>query len=96
MKLTKEQVLSFLKDDNTIADISDYEYMDSSMDIYADEGEFTLVVKVDNQTYMGKAKIWGSEHLGDWNLYNNFTEMILKPCSQVQIVKTEWKYDEKT
>ena len=91
MKLTKEQTLSFLKDDNTLADTTSIEYVESSIEqTSSDEAIFTLIVKIQDKFYRGIVKYFddgGSFSEGDLTykpgFFKDFNGLELKEVKKV-------------
>lgn len=99
MKLTKDQVLSFLKDDKTLASTEGIEYIESNIILIdTDEAEFTLVVKINEKFFLGKVKYYdagGSFSEGDYTykpgFFDDFDGMELQEVHSVPKIKYEWE-----
>lgn len=99
MKLTKEQTLSFIKDDKTIADTSGIKYEESSIEqVSSDEAIFTLIVKIQDKFYRGVVKYFddgGSFVEGDLTyrpgFFSDFNGLELKEVKKVSKIIEVWE-----
>lgn len=97
MKLTVAQTMSFLKDDNTIADTTGIELIESDIDPQHDEAVFTLVVKVNDKFYKGEVRYYdgkGSFSEGDYiygaTFFDDFKGLEMKEVVLTEKVIKVW------